>query len=69
VREGLEEAVERIAQSGVALLIVDQDVNLLFRVCRRQYLVEQGSVSLELEPGQSLDKDRILEMYFGSGAS
>jgi branched-chain amino acid transport system ATP-binding protein len=69
VREGLEEAVERIAQSGVALLIVDQDVNLLFRVCRRQYLVEQGSVSRELKPGESLDKDRILEMYFGSGAS
>jgi branched-chain amino acid transport system ATP-binding protein len=67
VREVLEEAVERIAQSGVALLIVDQDVNLLFRVCRRQYLIEQGSVSLELQPGESIDKDRILEMYFGTG--
>jgi branched-chain amino acid transport system ATP-binding protein len=65
VRDALEEGITRIAETGVSLVIVDQDVNLLLRICGRQYLIEQGRVLLEMGPEQTVDRERILEMYFG----
>ena len=65
VKDTLARAIAAIAESGVSLLIVDQDVELLASLTDRLYLLEQGRIGLETRAGASLDEDKVLEMYFG----
>jgi branched-chain amino acid transport system ATP-binding protein len=67
VKDELAGAIVSIASRGVSLLLVDQDINILQKVCTRMYLVEGGRVSLEITPETRVTEDRVLEMYFGTG--
>jgi ABC-type branched-chain amino acid transport systems, ATPase component len=70
MKEVLAGAIKEIAGSGVTLLMVDQDINLLLDVCQREYLLEGGKTSLELYEGERVREEQVLEIYFGSaGAS
>lgn len=66
IKDELAEAISAIAASGVTMLIVDQDIELLLGVCQRLYYVENGRVSLETREGERIDRQQILEMYFGT---
>lgn len=66
MKEVLARAITEIATSGVTLLMVDQDINLLLEVCQREYLLEGGETSLELQEGERIREEQVLEMYFGS---
>jgi branched-chain amino acid transport system ATP-binding protein len=68
IKDELAEAISEIAASGVTMLVVDQDIELLLGVCRRLYFVENGQVSLETEEGAQIDRQQILEMYFGAAS-
>ena len=65
VKDELKEAIAAIAQMGLTLVIVDQDVEFLLELTQRLYLVEQGRVALETARGQEIAESQILEMYFG----
>lgn len=65
VKDELAHAINQIAETGVAMVIVDQDVELLLEVCQRLYLIERGTVSLETKRGETLSQEDVLEMYFG----
>jgi branched-chain amino acid transport system ATP-binding protein len=65
IKDELAQAINEIAESGVTMIVVDQDVELLHEVCGRLYLVEQGRVSLETERGETIAQEDVLEMYFG----
>jgi branched-chain amino acid transport system ATP-binding protein len=68
VREELAQRIHAVAATGVSLVVVDQDVDLLLGLCVRLYLIEQGRVSLEVtERGQFQHQD-VLKRYFGSAA-
>jgi branched-chain amino acid transport system ATP-binding protein len=69
VKDELAAAINRIAESGVSMILVDQDVELLLGVCQRLYLVERGTVSLETKPGESIKQEDVLSMYFGDLAA
>lgn len=60
----LREAIGRIADSGIPLILVEQDVEFMMVLTDRLYLIEKGQVALESTP-QNVDNSRILEMYFG----
>jgi branched-chain amino acid transport system ATP-binding protein len=66
IKDELAQAISEIAATGVTMLIVDQDIELLLGVCQRLYFIENGQVSLETEDGALLDRQQILEMYFGA---
>jgi branched-chain amino acid transport system ATP-binding protein len=66
IKDELAEAIMEIAASGVTMLIVDQDFELLLQVCQRLYFVENGQVTLETEKGAQIDRQEILAMYFGT---
>jgi branched-chain amino acid transport system ATP-binding protein len=66
IKDELAEAISEIAASGVTMLVVDQDIELLLGVCQRLYFVENGQVSLETREGEQIDRHQILEMYFGT---
>lgn len=65
IKEELARAIEEIANSGVTMIVVDQDVELLLGICERLYLIEKGTVSLETADVSQVDQAEILEMYFG----
>ena len=66
VRADLEQRIKTIAESGVSMIIVDQDVELLFGLCRRLYLIEQGRVSLEVADRGEVQHQEVLRRYFGT---
>jgi branched-chain amino acid transport system ATP-binding protein len=66
IKDELAEAIAAIAATGVTMLIVDQDIELLLEVCQRLYYIENGRVSLETREGERLDRQQILQMYFGT---
>jgi branched-chain amino acid transport system ATP-binding protein len=66
VKDELAQAISEIAASGVTMLVVDQDIELLLGVCQRLYFIENGRVTLETEEGAVIDRAQILEMYFGA---
>ena len=65
VKEELAVAIGEIAKSGVTMIVVDQDVELLLGICQRLYLIEKGQVSLETKDVSEVNQAEILEMYFG----
>ena len=65
IKDELAQAVAEIAQSGVAMIIVDQDIELLLSLCKRLYLIEKGRVSFETHDNKSIQQEEILNMYFG----
>ena len=68
IKDELAEAIVEIAEGGVGLLLVDQDINILREICTRMYLIEGGKVSLEITPETRVSEERVLEMYFGTGS-
>ncbi len=65
IKEELARAIAEIAATGVSMIVVDQDVELLLGICDRLYLIEKGAVSLETADVSQVDQAEILEMYFG----
>lgn len=65
IKEELARAIAEIAATGVTMIVVDQDVELLLGICDRLYLIEKGRVSLETADVAQIDQAEILEMYFG----
>ena len=65
VKEELAAAIADICQSGVTLLLVDQDIEFLLGLTDRLYLLEGGRVALEAESQAEFDDREILSIYFG----
>jgi branched-chain amino acid transport system ATP-binding protein len=66
VRTDVEERIHAIAEGGVTMIVVDQDVELLFGLCQRLYLIEQGRVSLDITDRSEVQHQEVLRRYFGS---
>src|SRR5262245_58275981 len=65
VRSELAAALNAIADSGVSLVVVDQDIEFILRVTDRLYLLEQGRITLEADSREALDRAKVLDSYFG----
>lgn len=65
IKDELASAIGEIARTGVTMLMVDQDIELLLGICQRLYLIEKGQVSLETNDISQISREQILEMYFG----
>jgi branched-chain amino acid transport system ATP-binding protein len=68
VRLDLVKAILAIAKTGVGLLVVDQDVDMLLGLCGRLYLIEQGRVALDVRDPLEIQHQDVLKRYFGSAA-
>lgn len=64
--EELTQGIAKISESGVTMLLVDQNVEMLLDCCGPLFLLEQGRVSLEAENADEFDEDRLLGRYFGT---
>jgi branched-chain amino acid transport system ATP-binding protein len=68
VRADLARAILAIANTGVGLLVVDQDIDMLLGLCDRLYLIEQGRVALDVTDPSQIQHQDVLKRYFGSAA-
>jgi branched-chain amino acid transport system ATP-binding protein len=64
VVDGIFEFLERIAQSGVALLIVEQYINRALALAETVYVLSQGEI-VSSGPASQLTEDMIFAMYTG----
>ena len=66
LKEALGLAIKSVADAGVPLLVVEQDVDFLLLLCSRLYLVNHGEISRSVNVADGgLGYEQIMEDYFG----
>ncbi len=65
LKEDLAAAVGKIAESGVPLIIVEQDVEFLMSLADRLYLIEHGEIVRKIDRANAPDHDEVMRLYFG----
>lgn len=65
LKDELCAAIRRISDAGVMLVVVEQDVEFLLDLADHFYLINHGDIAAEIRPGESMDHQAIMEMYFG----
>ena len=68
VVDSIFQFLEKLANEGVALLIVEQYVSRALALASTVYLLNQGSIVYS-GPSSELDEDTIFAMYAGSEAT
>jgi branched-chain amino acid transport system ATP-binding protein len=63
--DALLEILQRIHETGVSIMIVEQDVQTALEVSSRAYVLETGRISLEGPSAQLLDDPAIKRAYLG----
>ena len=59
------QVIQKINQEGVAILLVEQNVHQSLKISNRAYLLENGSIAMEGQASELLDRDYIRESYLG----
>ena len=59
--------LHQINQSGVSILLVEQNVRAALDLAQRAYIIENGRVAGHDEAGRLLDDDRVKAAYLGTG--
>ena len=65
MREKLESVIKEIRNSGVAVLMVEQDVGLALSVADRGYVFEQGTIFVQGDRDFLVKNPRVKEAYLG----
>jgi branched-chain amino acid transport system ATP-binding protein len=63
------EALERVSRSGIAILLIEQNVHRSLALADYAYVLERGQVSFSGDPQELLDEERLREAYFGRSSS
>ncbi len=59
------EAIEKVHQEGVTVLLVEQNVNEALNLANRAYVLENGRVTMEGTGKDLLNNDHVREAYLG----
>jgi branched-chain amino acid transport system ATP-binding protein len=59
------EAIERIHQEGVTVLLVEQNVNEALALADRAYVLENGRITMEGVGKELLQNEHVREAYLG----
>ena len=65
LKDELCAAIRQVSEEGVRLVVVEQDVEFLLDLAEHLYLVNHGEIAAEIRPGESMNHQAIMEMYFG----
>jgi branched-chain amino acid transport system ATP-binding protein len=63
------EALDAVRASGIAILLVEQNVHRSLALADRAYVLERGRISFHGDPRELLDEGRLQEAYFGRSDS
>lgn len=59
------ETIQKINETGVSILLVEQDVNRSLSVAHRAYVLENGQVIMQGKGKELLGDDHIKQAYIG----
>ncbi|MCU1480451.1 MAG: transporter ATP-binding protein [Subtercola sp.] len=59
------EAIRQISESGLSILMVEQNASAAFGVANRAYILDQGEISLEGPVGEVAADPRVLAAFLG----
>jgi len=63
--EELTVGISRIAASGITMLLIDQNVEMLLECCGPLFLLEQGVIGLEAANSSEFSEEWLRDRYFG----
>ena len=63
--DALYGAMEKIGESGLAILLVEQNVHRCLELADRVYVLDRGRISFQGRPEELADEQRLREAYFG----
>ena len=64
--EDLQKEIHDLAQTGIAFLITDHNVQQTLRVCNRAYILDNGKVFAEGTPRDLINDQLVRRVYLGS---
>lgn len=64
--EDLQREIRRLAESGIACLITDHNVQQTLRVCHRAYIIDEGKKFAEGTPRELINNELVRRVYLGS---
>ena len=64
--EDLQDELRRLADTGIAFLITDHNVQQTLRVCDRAYIIDSGKKFAEGAPKQLINDELVRRVYLGS---
>ena len=64
----LGERLRAVADSGVTLVLIDHDVDLVMRICEKVYVLNFGQVIASGSPAEIRGSQSVREAYLGAPA-
>jgi lipopolysaccharide export system ATP-binding protein len=64
--EDLQKEIRELADSGIAFLITDHNVQQTLRVCDRAYIIDSGKKFAEGGPRELINDEMVRRVYLGS---
>jgi lipopolysaccharide export system ATP-binding protein len=61
----IQQIVEKLAETGIAILITDHNVRETLGICQRAYIVSEGAVLAQGNPEEILAHDEVRSTYLG----
>jgi lipopolysaccharide export system ATP-binding protein len=61
----IQKIIRQLSERGIGVLITDHNVRETLGICHRAYIVVDGRIIAEGEPGALLADARVREVYLG----
>src|SRR5882757_5902429 len=65
--EEVGEIIKRLHEQGVAILLVEQNLNFALSIAQRLLIMNKGSILFSGKPQEIADDDRLCRQYLGVG--
>ena len=66
-KKHITEVIRKIHRSGITILIVEHDMNVVMNLCQRIIVLDYGTVLTEGTPEEVQHDPRVIEVYLGKG--
>ena len=67
--EGLKQELLKVRERGIALLIVEHNLKLVFEICDWIYVLDQGTLLAQGKPAEIAVDERVMQAYLGARAT
>lgn len=69
VVEQVFEVIKKLKETGVTILLVEQNARMAIKVSDRSYMLNTGKIAGELSAKDGIDQNALLEVYLGKSAN
>jgi branched-chain amino acid transport system ATP-binding protein len=67
VVKNIFKVIQQIRESGVSILLVEQNVRMALGIAQRAYVIENGHIGIQGDAKSLLDDEKIRKAYLGAG--